>query len=280
MSKILNQYKAKEVMEGGGTKVNRVFGYGQTKTFDPFLMLDYFETDSNEPSKGFPWHPHKGIETITYMLRGNIEHQDTLGNKDVIGPGELQWMTAGRGIMHQETPLPAKDGFQGFQFWVNLKSTDKLTEPKYQDIKKGQMKSYKDNGLEIKVISGSYKGVIGPIQKPSLGINMYHVILEQGFDFAFQRDISKQGYIFLFKGEGVLNNDHVTKKVAYALDHGDYTYHANEDTEFIFAEGVPLQEPIAWYGPVVMNTREELEQTFDDIRNNRFVPKEANWKQM
>lgn len=273
MNTILETYKARAVKEGAGVIVNRVFGYGQTKEFDPFLMLDYFETDSNEPSKGFPWHPHKGIETITYMLRGNIEHQDTLGNKGIIGGGELQWMTAGRGIMHEEMPRPSKDGYQGFQFWLNLKSTEKLTEPKYRDVKKSDVKSVDKDGVQIRVISGTYNDIIGPIDKSDMGVTMLHFIVAKDKEVSIKRDADKQGFIFVFKGYGTLNEEHVEKVTAYTLAEGDHVFKAFVDSEFIYAEGIPLKEPIAWYGPVVMNTRQEIEETFQDINNGTFIKK-------
>lgn len=271
MAKILKKYKAVPTKEGGGVIVNRVFGYGQTKDFDPFLMLDYFETDSNEKSNGFPWHPHKGIETISYMLRGNIEHQDTLGNKGVIGPGELQWMTSGKGIMHQEMPYPSEDGYQGFQFWLNMKSTEKLTEPKYKDIKKGEMKTVEKDGVTVRVISGEYEDVIGPIDKTDLGVTMQHISIPKGKKHSINRNVNKQGYIFLFKGKGSLNKYEINKVTAYTLSEGDYEITANKDIELIFAEGTPLLEPISWYGPIVMNTNDEIQSTLKDLQNGTFI---------
>lgn len=263
MNRIIKSYRAQEVLEGAGVSVNRVFGYGQTKEFDPFLMLDYFNTDSNEPSKGFPWHPHKGVETITYMLRGNIEHQDTLGNKGVIGANELQWMTSGRGIMHQEMPFPSDNGYQGFQFWLNLKSSNKLINPTYKDIRRDEMKTVIKDGLKVYVISGIYDNIVGPIDKSDMGVTMLHFSIEKGKQATFKRDISKQGFIFVFKGKGILNLEPVETLYAYTLSEGEFTFLADSDSEFIYAEGTPLKEAIAWYGPVVMNTRQELEETFN-----------------
>jgi redox-sensitive bicupin YhaK (pirin superfamily) len=175
MSMILNKFKPKQVTEGAGVELNRVFGYYETKEFDPFLMLDYFDVhidpDETYQTPGFPWHPHKGMETISYFLRGGGQHQDSMGNKGIISQGELQWMSAGRGIFHQEMPLAAPDGIQGFQFWVNLPASRKLKKPEYQYIKKGQMKSLKSLGAEVKVISGSYKDIQGPIDKNDTFIN-------------------------------------------------------------------------------------------------------------
>ena len=271
MSKILEVFPMKEVREGGGVIVNRVFGYGQTKQFDPFLMLDYFETDSKELGNGFPWHPHKGIETISYMLRGQIEHEDSIGNKDVISAGELQWMTAGRGILHQEMPKPSEDGYQGFQFWVNLPKSEKLTEPKYRDIKQGGMKSFIADGYKVNVIAGEYQGVKGPIDKSNLGISMLHFIVDNNQTIQINRAVNKQGYIFIFKGSGKLNGEIVTEYNAYTLDEGEFILELSDEAEFIFAEGTPLKEPIAWYGPIVMNTNEEIKETLKDLENSTFI---------
>lgn len=276
MVKILEKYIAKQVTEGNGVIVNRVFGKPETTDVDPFLMLDYFETHNDTKSNGFPWHPHKGIETITYMLRGGIEHEDNLGNKDIIGPGELQWMTAGKGIMHQEMPVPSSKGFQGFQFWVNLPAKDKLVEPSYKYIKNGDMQEHKGSKYSVKVISGEYKNIVGPIDKSKEGIKMFHVSMEQKSNFELVRESSKQGYIFVFKGEGLLDNQPIKEQTTYILSEGSGTITSNGELEFIFAEGKPLKEPIAWYGPIVMNTRAEISETLEDLQNGTFIERKNN----
>lgn len=263
-------YKAKQVREGGGVIVNRVFGYYETPKFDPFLMLDYFETKESSNSPGFPWHPHKGIETITYFLRGGGMHEDSMGNKGTIGEGELQWMTTGKGIYHQETPVKSTDGYQGFQFWVNLPRDKKLVEPSYQYITKGEMKSRMNNGTTVHVISGVYDDVVGPIDKSDLGITMLHVILEKGKYISLTRQEKKQGYLFVFEGEGTLNKEHVEEITAYTLNEGEFVVQAKTDMQFIYAEGTPLKEPIAWKGPIVMNTKEEIDETFRDLQDGTF----------
>jgi len=271
MSIILNTYKAKEVMEGAGVLVNRVFGYYETKEFDPFLMLDYFETDTDTESPGFPWHPHKGMETISYFLRGGGEHQDSMGNKGVIGAGELQWMSAASGVMHQELPVRTKGGYQGFQFWVNLPASQKLKDPSYQYIKKGEMKSSIVDGVEVKVISGSYNNVLGPIIKDDLGITMLHVIMEPNTTFKTTRDSNKHGFLFIFEGHGTLNKKDIKEKTAYTLGSGELVLESKDKkVQFIYAEGTPLREPIAWRGPIVMNTQDELLETFRDLQNGTF----------
>jgi len=269
MSIILRKYNPIDLKEDGGGSFKRVFGHGQTSEFDPFLMLDYFDIESSKQSVGFPWHPHKGIETITYILRGGIEHQDSLGNKGVISSGEVQWMTAGKGIMHQEMLAPTNDGIQGFQFWVNLRAVDKLTEPKYAYISSKEMKEVKSDTHTVKVISGTYNGIKGPIDKKELGISLQHIQVKEGNYIKIKRFQGKQG--FMFKGKGLLNDESVESITTYTLDSGEFLFTANEDTEFIFAEGLPINESIAWHGPVVMNTQEELRETFRSIQDGTFI---------
>lgn len=271
MSIIKKVYKTQQVMEGAGVKVNRVFGNNDTSEFDPFLMLDYFNNPDTRNSPGFPWHPHKGIETITYMLKGKITHEDSVGNKGTIAGGELQWMTSGKGIYHQEMPGESPEGIQGFQFWVNMKSSEKLNEPNYQYINNGEMKSVVMSGVEVRVISGEYRDVIGPIDKSSLGITMLHVSIKAGSNLNLIREKLKQGYIFVFEGDGQINDESIEQETAYTLGEGKLVISANSDMDFIFAEGKPLKEPVAWHGPVVMNTWEEIEETFNDLRNGTFA---------
>lgn len=271
MSKIIKEYKAKKVMEGAGVPVNRVFGYYETKSFDPFLMLDYFYSDKKEDSPGFPWHPHKGIETITYFLKGSGEHEDSMGNKGVISTGELQWMSAGRGIYHQEMPRYANDGIEGFQFWLNLPKDKKLKEPDYKYIIKGKMKTVETNGALVRVISGKYEDVEGVINKEDLGVTMLHVSLDEGKTMTLKRDKDKQGFLFLFHGQGAIDNDAIEEVTAYTLDEGEIKISADKKMEFIFAQGKPLNEPIAWRGPIVMNTEDELFEAFRDLQNGTFI---------
>ncbi len=274
MSIIIDKYKAQQVMEGAGVLVNRVFGHGQTKEFDPFLMLDYFNNHEDKESPGFPWHPHKGIETITYILRGNAKHEDSMGNSGVISDGELQWMSAGKGIYHQEMLESSPQGVEGFQFWVNLPANKKLKEPGYLYIKKGEMKSSFQQGAEVRVISGDYDGITGPIDKSDLGISMLHVIVDRGEKITLTRDENKQGFLFLFEGNAELNGKNISSVTAYTLGSGELTVQAGPEktVQFIFVQGKPLREPIAWYGPVVMNTEEELQSTFSDLQMGTFVP--------
>ena len=273
MSKIINRYEAKGVMEGAGVLVNRVFGHNEVKQFDPFLMLDYFNIEDASKSPGFPWHPHKGIETITYILKGNGQHEDSIGNKGVIGKGELQWMSAGKGIFHQEMLASSPNGIQGFQFWVNLPAKDKLKKPDYQYIKKGEMKSVEREGAIIRVISGKFTDIVGPIDKSDLGITMLHVTLQKGTSLELNRAKDKQGYVFLFEGNGYIDGQKARSVAAYTLESGKIEVKASEDEglDFIFAEGIPLNEPIAWRGPIVMNTDEEIYKAFQDLSDGVFI---------
>lgn len=273
MSIIIAKYKTQQVMEGAGVLVNRVFGHGQTKEFDPFLMLDYFHIEEDKESPGFPWHPHKGMETITYILKGNAKHEDSMGNKGIISDGELQWMSAGKGIYHQEMLEPSPHGMQGFQFWVNLPADKKLKDPDYQYIQKGQMKSSLEEGVEVRVISGEYNHISGPIDKSDLGISMLHVTVESGKSINLIRDKEKQGFLFLFEGEAQLNGQEISSVTAYTLDSGEFTVKASNQgvIQFIYVQGKPINEPIAWHGPVVMNTQEEIQSTFNDLQMGTFV---------
>lgn len=274
MSKIIKEYRAKQMMEGAGVLVNRVFGHSETKHFDPFLMLDYLESPKeNLDSPGFPWHPHKGMETITYMIKGSGQHEDSLGNKGIIGPGELQWMSAAKGILHQEMPAHSPKGSKMLQFWVNLPASKKLNDPSYEYIRKGEMKSIEEDGVKVNVIAGEYNDLIGPIDKSDQGITMLHVILSPGSQTHLKRSKEKQGFIFVITGKGLANNENINALTAYTLLPGIITISAddNEEVELIFAEGRPIKEPIAWQGPIVMNTQKELLKTFKDLNNGTFV---------
>lgn len=271
MTKIIKKYKAQLVMEGAGVPVNRVFGYNETKEFDPFLMLDYFYSVKETNSPGFPWHPHRGMETITYFLRGGGKHEDSMGNKGTLSSGELQWMSAGKGVYHQEMPANTQDGVEGFQFWVNLPKEKKLKEPDYQYIKQGEMKSVAEDSALVRVISGSYGDTKGIINKDDLGISMFHITLEAGNTITLNRDKDKQGFVFLFHGCGRIDNYRVEEISAYTLSHGKIIIQSDEKMEFIFAQGKPLKEPIAWRGPIVMNTEQELLDAFKALQNNTFI---------
>ncbi|MEX1375850.1 MAG: pirin family protein [Eubacteriales bacterium] len=273
MSKILNSYKPKQVMEGAGVLVNRMFSHGETEEFDPFLMLDYFNYEEEVELPGFPWHPHRGIETITYFLVGSGEHEDSIGNQGIIHADELQWMSSGSGIYHQEMPIASKEGLKGFQFWLNMHAKYKMQKPDYQYIMRGEMQSVKKDGTEVRIISGQYEGIRGPINKEGLGVTMLHVLVDGGKTITLKRGERRQGFIFVFEGSGKADGEKVEKVTAYTLAEGELEIKADKGTklEFIFAEGIPLKEPIAWNGPIVMNTHEELVQAFKDLQEGTFI---------
>ena len=270
--KILNTYPAKQVMEGAGVLVRRVFSQGETKAFDPFLLLDYLVVPPNTRTPGFPWHPHRGLETITYILKGEARHEDSIGNKGTIAADELQWMSSGGGIYHQEMLGECEEGVQGFQFWLNLPAKDKMNPPEYLYIRQGSMPIETEDQAEVRVISGAYGGVKGPIDKDNLGVSMLHVNIEKNGSFKMERDAKKQGFIFVFEGGGALEGQKLTPETGYTLGAGKGEFKAGEEgLSFIFAEGTPLKEPVAWRGPIVMNTDEEIVQAFYELREGTFI---------
>ena len=275
MKKLKSIHSAIKTTDGAGVKLNRVFGYHEVPKFDPFLMLDYFSTtDPNDVKKGFPWHPHRGIETITYILRGSVEHQDSLGNKGVIGNGDVQWMTAGSGIIHQEMPSDLQDGIEGFQLWLNLPSQDKMIEPEYGDIKADMIKKIDDGNISVKVIGGEYGGIKGPILRENLKVKLLDITLDAGNSYTHEVGEGINTFIFVYRGFGYFgsNLDRVNVKDAVLFEGtGGIRIEAGDNLGFILGEGIPLNEPVAWGGPIVMNTKEELRTAFDEYNNGTFI---------
>ncbi len=272
MIKILDTYKARPMLEGAGVLVRRVFSQGETAVFDPFLLLDYLVVPPNTSTPGFPWHPHRGIETITYILKGEARHEDSIGNQGAIAANELQWMSSGSGIYHQEMLGECEEGVQGFQFWLNLPAKDKMSPPGYLYIRKGDMKAVTTRDAQVRVISGTYGGVKGPIDKDNLGVSMQHITVNSGGVFELSREPDKQGFIFVFEGTGTLDGQSLTPETGYALGVGAGRLTAAEGAlNLIFAEGIPLKESISWQGPIVMNTESELKQAFRDLNDGTFI---------
>lgn len=275
MVSVKKVYKAVETSDGAGVKLNRVFGYNETPEFDPFLLLDYFA--SNNPDdviKGFPWHPHRGIETITYMLKGAVEHQDSLGNKGIIRASDIQWMTAGSGIVHQEMPIPLKEGTEGFQFWLNLPAEEKMSDPKYGDITADMLESFNEDGVLIKVIGGRYKDAKGPVQRERLSVNLFDIEMEAGTDFEYELIEPRNTFVFVFHGSGKFGVEKLKVESKTAIrfnDKGSLQISSEKGVRFILAEGIPIAEPIAWGGPIVMNTREELRTAFHEYEVGTFL---------
>lgn len=266
-------------LEGAGVHLNRVFGFTNTSDFDPFLLLDDFRGD--EPAKylaGFPWHPHRGIETITYMLAGKAEHQDSLGNKGVIGPGDVQWMTAGNGIIHQEMPIGDETGkMGGFQLWANLPSNQKMMDPRYRDVKSIDIPEVSlSGGGMARVIAGSIEQVQGPVRDIVIAPQYLDVRLPPGavFHHPTAEDHTVFCYVYAGLGEFAPNPPAIAKNgEAVLFDAGDCVAitAGKEGLSFLFISGKPLGEPVAWHGPIVMNTQEELNIAIRELRENTFI---------
>lgn len=268
------------MLEGAGVRLKRAFGYDEP-SLDPFLLLDDFHSKNPEDYiAGFPWHPHRGIETITYMLHGKIEHGDSLGNGGVIESGDVQWMTAGNGIIHQEMPKYEKNKtlLWGFQLWANLPSSHKMMDPRYRDIKKEQIPEIELNGgkVKIKIICGSIQGTKGPVQdiitEPEyLDINImpnsqFRHLIKKGHN-VFAYIIEGKGY-FDDQKENLLSNENL---VVYRDGDEVLISTTDDSARFLLISGKPIREPVAWRGPIVMNTEDELRIAFDEYRNEKFL---------
>ena len=260
-------------MDGAGVKLTRVLGGNTIEDFDPFLMLDSF--DSNNPPdyiRGFPMHPHRGIETITYLVEGKLAHEDSLGNQGLITPGASQWMTAGRGILHQEMPQEA-ERFLGLQLWLNLPATEKMTEPKYFDIRPEDVGVVEESCATVRVISGSYEGMDGA--KPQhIQATLLDVSLQEGQSIEIPVKEEETVFIFTLLGDSMVDGEIFSEKTALLLKGGNLVEVSalpGETLRFILASAPALHEPVAWGGPIVMNTREELQKAFNDLRAGTFI---------
>jgi redox-sensitive bicupin YhaK (pirin superfamily) len=273
--------KGQRTVDGAGVSLVRVLGFHDTKDFDPFLMLDAF--DSSNPDDyiaGFPWHPHRGIETITYLIQGDIEHSDSLGNKGSILDGDCQWMTAGSGIIHQEMPK-ASDRMLGAQLWLNLPAKDKMVTPHYGDIKSKDIPVITDNGSKVHIVAGEYQGTKGGFQGQYVKATYLDIELAAGSEWSFDNEPEKTLFIYIFSGQGIFDpaqkitepQDLVTDKQVVLFSEGDrfWVKAGQQGIRFILISGPRLDEPIAWGGPIVMNTREELNQAFKELDNNTFI---------
>lgn len=263
-------------IDGAGVHLVRVFTRDETEDFDPFLMLDAF--DSTNPAdyiKGFPWHPHRGIETITYLIHGEIVHGDSLGNRGTIRDGECQWMTAGSGIIHQEMPQ-AQERILGAQLWLNLPKGDKMTEPSYGDITADQVPQIQEQGATIRVISGGCLGTPGAFQPKYVQATYLDVELEADKEWSFKTPGEDTLFVYIFQGQALFQptgEEPIAAKQAVLFGEGDtfWVKAAGEDLRFILLAAKPLHEPIAWGGPIVMNTREELQLALDELKNDTFI---------
>lgn len=274
--KVKKIVKGRSTIDGAGVKLVRVLGHGDMDLFDPFLLLDGFGSENPEDyMKGFPWHPHRGIETVTYMVSGRVAHGDSLGNTGVIGPGDCQWMTAGSGIIHQE--MPEESGhLSGVQLWVNMSAKEKMSPPKYRDIIASDIPSVAlENGGEVKILSGTYKGVSGVILPDYVQVTYLDVHLLVDEDWSYEVKSGDTVFLYTISGQGTFGPDdeQIGERCAILLDSGD-TVKATGGaygTRFLLIAGTPLNEPIAWGGPIVMNTKSELDLAFREINEGNFI---------
>lgn len=265
--------RGRRTIDGAGVSLIRIFGYGDTKDMDPFLMLDAFDSSNSEDYiKGFPWHPHRGIETVTYLLDGVIEHGDSLGNKGIIGPGDCQWMTAGSGIIHQEMPK-ASDRLRGLQLWVNLPQKDKMTTPKYNGIEADEVPAVNEAEVTVKVIAGHYKDVDGAFQPEFVKINYLDVEIGMNSKWTYNSDRELNQFMYILEGRGTVGSDNIEEHSCLLLGPGEELEIVTGDASirFVLLEGYRLGEPIAWGGPIVMNTKEELNLAFKELDDGTFI---------
>lgn len=266
----------KNTVDGAGVKLVRVFGYDDTKDFDPFLMLDAFDSvNPNDYTKGFPWHPHRGIETITYLIKGDIEHADSLGNKGSILDGQCQWMTAGSGIIHQEMPKSTQR-MLGVQLWLNLPSKYKMVAPKYRDISMEDIPVIDEGGSKIHIISGTYNEKPGAMQGDYVKAIYLDVELTSGSEWTLNTENGNTLFVYIIQGEasfGPESDELIGEKHAVLFNEGNKfrVKASNKGTRFLLMSGKPLNEPIAWGGPIVMNTSEELDLAFKELGENTFI---------
>lgn len=294
---IIDITSSKPVLEGAGVHLNRAFGFGDTSQFDPFLLLDDFRNNNpNDYIKGFPWHPHRGIETITYIIKGSVEHADSLGNNGQLYEGDIQWMTAGSGILHQEMPKGnIKGQMHGFQLWANLPSNLKMTEPKYQDITSSEIKKlYDDDGTIIKIMAGEYKGYKGKVTGIASSPQYLDIYIPPNKVKTIPVSTYNNCFAYIFEGSGNFNyasipdginleksyknEDFVIKDLSgnrtlITFDNGDEVKvkSGKEGLRFLLISGTPIKEPVAWHGPIVMNTEEELNNAMKELNNGTFI---------
>jgi hypothetical protein len=289
--------EAKPTMEGAGVHLRRAFGFGETEAYDPFLLFDDFRNERPaDYLNGFPWHPHRGIETITYVLAGEVDHGDSLGNRGTLGAGDVQWMTAGRGIMHQEMPRGDAQGrMHGFQLWANLPSSLKMSAPRYQDVKSNEIPEVTDDdGTKLRVVCGEFWGRKGPVEGVAADPRYLDISVPPGKRKTFKVEVERHAFAYVFAGSGnfhaaskpfgvltekeidgqeFLVREQTGNRSLVLFDSGDeVTVQAgDEGIRFLLVSGKPIREPVAWYGPIVMNTKAELVQAVTELRNGTFI---------
>jgi redox-sensitive bicupin YhaK (pirin superfamily) len=288
--------RPKDTLEGAGVKLKRAFGFGNTEDFDPFLLFDDFRNERPEDFlKGFPWHPHRGIETITYVLAGSVDHGDSLGNKGSLGAGDVQWMTAGSGIMHQEMPKGDSTGrMHGFQLWANLPSSLKMTAPRYQDVTSDAIpEAVDDDGTRVRVVCGDFWGKSGPVDGVAASPQYLDISVPPGLKKHLPIETTRHAFAYVFAGSGSFRDASAPRGVqTEVVGQGDATVRSpvgdrslvlfdsgdeivvqagDEGIRFLLVSGQPIDEPVAWYGPIVMNTDEQLQQAYNELRAGTFI---------
>jgi len=287
--------QSKPTLEGAGVHLRRAFGFGTTSEFDPFLLFDDFRNERPEDYvAGFPWHPHRGIETITYVLAGTVDHGDSLGNRGSLGAGDVQWMTAGRGILHQEMPKGDPKGrMHGFQLWANLPSSLKMTTPRYQDVIARDIPEITDDdGTRVRVVCGDFWGKRGPVDGVAANPRYLDVFVPPGVRKRLQVEMNRNAFAYVFEGSGTFRDaseprgvqtDQVGEAADAAetfgnrslvvFDRGDevVVQAGDQGIRFLLVSGQPIEEPVAWYGPIVMNTRQEIQQAISDLQDGTFI---------
>ena len=288
--------QSKPTLEGAGVKLRRAFGFGNTTEFDPFLLLDDFRNENpDDYLAGFPWHPHRGIETITYVLAGTVSHGDSLGNRGSLGAGDVQWMTAGSGILHQEMPQGDTHGrMHGFQLWANLPSSLKMTAPRYQDVSAPEIPEVvDDDGTSVRVICGSFWGKTGPVDGVAADPRYLDVTVPPGQRKRLAVETSRHAFAYVFSGSGTFRDASQPRGVRtegvgraetadrsetgnrslVLFDNGDEisVQAGDEGIRFLLVSGKPIEEPVAWYGPIVMNTEDQLQQAYAELRDGSFI---------
>jgi hypothetical protein len=264
------------VIEGAGVLLQRSIAPRVSNEFDPFLLFDHFAFNDpiEGPIRGFPMHPHRGIETVTYMLEGSTQHRDSLGNSGLIGPGDVQWMTSGRGIMHEEMPRRGPSGnIYGFQLWVNLPGRSKMIAPRYQEVNASTIPAYEREGLRLRIVAGTAQGVSGPVTEIAASPLYLDAHLAPGTEFVQAIPTDHTALAYVFEGEGLFEGQTVAAVRMVKFGPGDHIRVRTENSpmRFMLIAGRPFHEPIAPYGPFVMNTREEIQQALDELRNGTFI---------
>jgi redox-sensitive bicupin YhaK (pirin superfamily) len=269
--------RSEPTIEGAGVHLHRAIGFGAPGEYDPFLLLDDFRSDTPAHYlKGFPWHPHRGMETITYVLAGHVEHGDSVGNRGVIGTGDVQWMSAGSGIIHQEMPKgDARGAMYGFQLWANLPAANKMSEPRYRSIASADIPVAADGGGAIvRVVAGRVGDVEGPVRDVATKAEYLDVTVPAGKTFRHRVPLEHTVFAYVFEGAGLFGDDReVGDRHLVSFDEGDVVTVSAEGqpVRFLLVSGRPIGEPVAWQGPIVMNTREELRVAFEELKNDTFI---------